>query len=142
MPFTAAIVIVVLSFTWVVERHVAHSFAYVPVALVVILTVGHDFRHREWGLSWRALGPGLRLSLSATLALTLLILAAGGAMGTLHDRRDFLGSLAGLFVWGGAQQWVLQTVVLRAKHSGPRLETGASSLPHCCSVRCTCRTRF
>jgi membrane protease YdiL (CAAX protease family) len=113
MPFTAAIVIVVLSYTWVVERHVPHSVAYVPVALVVMLTVWHDLRHREWGLSWRALGPGLRLSLSVTLALTLLILAAGAAMGTLHDRRDFLGSLAGLFVWGGAQQWVLQTVVLR-----------------------------
>lgn len=113
MPFTAAIAIVVLLYTWVVERYVAHSFAYVPVALVVVLTVWHDFRHRGWGLSWRALGPGLRLSLSVTLALTLLILAAGGAMGTLHDRRDFLGSLAGLFVWGGAQQWVLQTVVLR-----------------------------
>ena len=113
MPFTAAIVIVVLSYTWVVEPHVAHSFAYVPIALVVILTIWHDSRRGECGLSWRALGPGLRLSLSVTLALTLLILAAGGAMGTLHDRRDFLGSLAGLVIWGGAQQWVLQTVVLR-----------------------------
>jgi membrane protease YdiL (CAAX protease family) len=33
--------------------------------------------------------------------------------GTLHDRRDFLGSLGALVVWGGAQQWILQTVVLR-----------------------------
>jgi hypothetical protein len=30
----------------------------------------------------------------------------------LHDRRDFLGNLAWLILWGGAQQWVLQTVVL------------------------------
>jgi hypothetical protein len=35
------------------------------------------------------------------------------ALGTLHDRRDFLGNLAPLVVWGGAQQWVLQTLVLR-----------------------------
>jgi membrane protease YdiL (CAAX protease family) len=34
-------------------------------------------------------------------------------IGTLHDRRDFLGSLAPLVLWGGAQQWILQTVVLR-----------------------------
>ena len=35
------------------------------------------------------------------------------SIGTLHDRRDFLGSLAALIPWGGAQQWILQTVVLR-----------------------------
>jgi membrane protease YdiL (CAAX protease family) len=113
MPFTAAIVIIVLSYTWLVERHVGRSFVYVPGALVVMLAVWHDLRHREWGLSWRAFGPGLRVSLPVTLTLALLILAAGAAIGTLHDRRDFLGSLGGLFVWGGAQQWVLQTVVLR-----------------------------
>ena len=113
MPFTAAILVVVLSYVWLIERHVARSFVYVPGALVVILTIWHDVRHREWGFSWRALGPGLRLSLPVTLALALLILATGAAMGMLHDRRDFLGSLGGLFVWGAAQQWVLQTVVLR-----------------------------
>ncbi len=113
MPFTAAILIVVLSYVWLVERHVARGAVYVPGALVVILTVWHDLRHREWGFSWRALGPGLRVALPITLALALLILATGAAMGTLHDRRDFLGNLAGLFVWGSAQQWVLQTVVLR-----------------------------
>jgi len=113
MPFTAAIVIVVLSYTWFVEQHVGRSFASVPAALVVMLAAWHDFRHREWGLSWKALAPGLRLSLPITLGLALLILAAGAAMGTLHDRRDFLGHLAGLCIWGGAQQWVLQTVVLR-----------------------------
>jgi len=113
MPFTAAIVIVVLSYTWLVEGHAARGFVYVPAALVVMLTIWHDLRHREWGFSWRALGPGLRLVLPVTLVLSLVILAAGAAMGTLHDRRDFLGHLGGLFVWGGAQQWVLQTVVLR-----------------------------
>jgi membrane protease YdiL (CAAX protease family) len=113
MPFTAAIVAAVLSYTWIAEQRVPRSFVYVPAALVVALTVWHDFRHREWGLAWRALGPGLRLSLIVSVVLSLLILAAGAAIGTLHDRRDFLGHLAGLFVWGGAQQWVLQTVVLR-----------------------------
>jgi membrane protease YdiL (CAAX protease family) len=113
MPFTAAIVIVVLSYTWFVEQRAARSVVYVPAALVVMLTVWHDLRHREFGFAWRALGPGLRVSLPITLGLALLILAAGAAMGTLHDRRDFLGHLGGLFIWGGAQQWVLQTVVLR-----------------------------
>ena len=41
-----------------------------------------------------------------------IVLAAGALMGTLHDRRDFFGSLGALLWWGLAQQWVLQTVVL------------------------------
>jgi hypothetical protein len=48
-----------------------------------------------------------------TFVALLLIVGAGAGIGTLHDRRDFLGSLAPLVLWGGAQQWVLQTVVLR-----------------------------
>jgi membrane protease YdiL (CAAX protease family) len=113
MPFTAAILVVVLSYVWLIEQHVPRSAVYVPGGLVVMLTIWHDLRHREWGFAWRALGPGLRVSVPVTLVLALLILATGAAMGMLHDRRDFLGSLAGLFVWGAAQQWVLQTVVLR-----------------------------
>jgi hypothetical protein len=45
--------------------------------------------------------------------LCLVMLAIGAAIGTLYDRRDFLGNLAPLIPWGCAQQWVLQTVVLR-----------------------------
>lgn len=113
MPFTAAIVGVVLAYVWLLEGHVPRSFVYVPGTLVVALTVWHNARHGEWGLRWRALGRGLRLALAVTFPLALLILGIGAVIGTLHDRRDFLGNLAVLFVWGAAQQWVLQTVVLR-----------------------------
>jgi len=113
MPFTAAIVASVLVYIWFVEGNASDRLVYVPAALVIVLTVWHNVRHREWGFSWRALGPGLRLGLTITLPLTLLILGIGAAIGTIHDRRDFLGHLAGLFVWGAAQQWVLQTVVVR-----------------------------
>jgi membrane protease YdiL (CAAX protease family) len=113
MPFTAAIVGSVLGYVWLIEGNAPRSFVYIPGFLVVALTVWHDRRHAEWGFSWRALGPGLRLALAITVPLALLILGTGLAIGTLHDRRDFLGHLAALFVWGGAQQWVLQTVVLR-----------------------------
>jgi hypothetical protein len=52
----------------------------------------------------------------------LTVLGIGLAIGTLHDRTDFLGNVAGLIPWGAAQQWMLQTVVLREvrRHLPPR----------------------
>ena len=102
-----------LVYVWLIEPHVARSAVLIPVAVVVILTAWHDLRYRDWGFSWSALAPGLWRALVVTFAALLLIGGAGVALGTLHDRRDFLGSLAPLVLWGGAQQWVLQTVVLR-----------------------------
>ncbi len=113
VPCTAAIVGSILVYIWLIEGNTARSLVHVPGALVVALTVWHDARHNEWGFSPGALRPGLWLALAITLPLVLLILAAGAMIGTLHDRRDFLGSLSALAIWGGAQQWVLQTVVLR-----------------------------
>ena len=113
MPFTIAIVASILGYVWLVEGNAARDVVLVPGTLVVTLTIWHDFAHAEWGFSRRALAPGLRLVLVITFPLLLVILSAGFAVGTLHDRRDFLGSLTGLVVWGAAQQWVLQTVVLR-----------------------------
>ena len=121
VPFTAAIVSAILVYVWVLERLVPRRFVYVVAALVVALTVWHNLRHGGWGFSWRTLVPGLWRALAVTFPLLVLILAAGAAVGTLHDRRDFLGSLAPLVPWGGAQQWVLQTVVLReAQHATSR----------------------
>jgi membrane protease YdiL (CAAX protease family) len=113
VPFTLPIVASVLIYIWFVEGRAPREFVYVPSAIIVALTAWHNLRHRSWGFSWPALLPGLRAALLVTLPVALLMIAIGAAIGTLHDRRDFLGSLAGLFVWGGAQQWVLQTVVLR-----------------------------
>ena len=113
MPFTVSILTCLLVYVWLIEPHVARSAVLIPVAVVVILTAWHDLRYRDWGFSWSALAPGLWRALVVTFAALLLIGGAGVALGTLHDRRDFLGSLAPLVLWGGAQQWVLQTVVLR-----------------------------
>jgi membrane protease YdiL (CAAX protease family) len=110
---TATVVAAVLVYVWLFEGHVDRRFVYIPAGLIILLTIRYDLRHGEWGFSWPALAPGLWRSVAITLPLGLLIIAIGAAIGTLHDRRDFLGSLAGLFVWGGAQQWVLQTLVLR-----------------------------
>ena len=113
MPFTASIVAAVLVYVWFLEGHTDRRLVYVPSAIVVASTIWHNARHGDWGFSRRALLPGLARALVITVPLALAIIGIGAAIGTLHDRRDFLGSLAGLFVWGGAQQWALQTVVLR-----------------------------
>ena len=113
MPFSTAIVASVVLYVWLVEGNAPPDLVFVPGALIVALTVWHNSIHGEWGFTRRAFAPGLWRALAITFVLALLILGAGAALGTLHDRRDFLGSLAPLVVWGGAQQWVLQTVVLR-----------------------------
>jgi hypothetical protein len=139
LPYTGAIVGSVLVYVWGVEGRADRAFVFVAAAVVVGLTVLHDARSGEWGFDPQALLPGLRATLTVTLLLVLLVLAAGAAVGTLHDRRDFLGSLAPLVLWGGAQQWVLQTVVLReaqratSRRRGPAIAAllfGAIHLPN------------
>jgi membrane protease YdiL (CAAX protease family) len=121
VPFTLAILGVILSYTWLLAPWLPGGAERVPVAIVVVLAVWHDVRDREWGFDRRALSPGLGAAALFTIPLALFILAGGVATGTLHDRGDFLGAPGVLVVWGGAQQWILQTVVLReAQHATGR----------------------
>lgn len=118
MPFTTAILIIVLSYTWVFDPLTPRTFVLVPMTAVTALALWHAGSAGEWGLARAAFLPALRAAAIVTVVAVGAILAAGALLGTLHDRRDFLGSLAGLVVWGGAQQWVLQTLVLReAQHA-------------------------
>jgi membrane protease YdiL (CAAX protease family) len=113
MPFTIAILATVLAYTWLLEPRLSREFVMVPGAIVLGLGCWHALRTGEWGLSRAAFWRGLRAAAIFTLPIVAAILAAGAARGTLHDRADLLGTLGGLIVWGGAQQWILQTVVLR-----------------------------
>jgi membrane protease YdiL (CAAX protease family) len=113
MPFTLAILATILSYVWYFDPLVPNVSVAVPIVIVAALATWHCLRTGEWGFERRGLVPGLRavaLVLGPAVVLTLI---AGASLGTVHDRRDFLGSLGALVVWGGAQQWVLQTVVLR-----------------------------
>jgi membrane protease YdiL (CAAX protease family) len=113
VPHTIVIVAAVLVQAWFLADRWPREVVVLPAGLIIALTIHHDLRHREWGVAPRALLPGLVRALLLTLVLGLVILGVGLAIGTLHDRRDFLGNFAPLILWGGAQQWVLQTVVLR-----------------------------
>jgi membrane protease YdiL (CAAX protease family) len=125
VPFTLAILAVILSYTWFLAPRFPGAAEGVPIVLVVALAVWHDVRHREWGLDWRELSPGLVKTALFTIPLALILLAAGAVAGTLHDRRDFLGTLAVLVLWGGAQQWILQTVILREAQRATGRRPGA-----------------
>jgi len=113
MSHTIGIVGAVLVQAWFLADRWPREVVVLPAAAVVFLTIHYDLRHREWGFAPGALLPGTLRALVLTLGFGSVVLAAGAALGTLHDRRDFLGNLAPLILWGGAQQWVLQTVVLR-----------------------------
>jgi membrane protease YdiL (CAAX protease family) len=125
LPFTTLIVAVVLIQIWFLDGRAPGDVVYLSAGVVVALTFAHDWKTGEWGFSRQDVWRGLRASLLVTLPVALVFLAAGAAIGTLHDRRDFLGSLGALYLWGGAQQWVLQTVVLREAQRAVSRSAGA-----------------
>jgi membrane protease YdiL (CAAX protease family) len=112
MAFALGIAATVLVYIWFIEGGDAGR-QYLPTTIVVGLAFWYDLKHREWGFDWKAFGGAFRLAAGWTAAAVVGIFAAGAMAGTIHDRRDFLGTLLWLVVWGGAQQWVLQTTVLR-----------------------------
>jgi membrane protease YdiL (CAAX protease family) len=121
MRFTFAILAVIISYTWFFQPRWPSSFVAVPVVSVLILGVWKAALTGEWGVKVRALRPGFRATAIFTAAIVALIVAAGAAVGTLHERPDFLANLLILIVWGGGQQWILQTVVLHeAQHATSR----------------------
>jgi membrane protease YdiL (CAAX protease family) len=123
VAFTLAILAVILSYIWYLDPRLPRAFVNVPIGLVGGLAVWNSTKSGEWGFERRTLLPSLRAAVLITTPAVVAILLAGAWLGTLHDRRDFLGSLGWLTVWGGAQQWVLQTVVLReARHVTSRKE--------------------
>jgi membrane protease YdiL (CAAX protease family) len=113
MWFTTGILAAILSYTWILKPRLPGTFVIVPGVIVLVLGFLHARRTKEWGFAARALWPGLRGAALFTTPIVLAIVLAGAARGTLHDPGDLLTTLAGLLVWGGAQQWILQTVVLR-----------------------------
>jgi hypothetical protein len=111
MPFTVAILVTILGYTWFLEPHGVR--VGVAAVIVVTITVLNGLRSGVWGLSPKALLPATRAAAFFTLAGVLVVLGIGRALGTLHHQGASLRELAVLIPWGTAQQWVLQTVVLR-----------------------------
>jgi len=113
MTFSLAILAVVLSYTWLIEPIAPRWTAPIPIALVLILAIGHAIRNSDWGLAPRAFVPALWQSAALTLTAGLGIALAGVALGTWRSQPDTPTSLALLIPWGLGQQFALQTVFLR-----------------------------
>jgi len=111
MPFTLAILGTILLYTWILEPRGVP--VVLPAVVVAVVTAWSALRSRRSGLSMKELVPASRATLFFTVPAVIVVLAVGSGIGTLHDPGGLLEKFAALVPWGGAQQWVLQTVVLR-----------------------------
>jgi hypothetical protein len=111
VPFTLVILATIVSYAWIFEPRGVPVTA--PAVIVVAATLLSAITAGSWGLSARALRPAARGAALFTAAAIPLILVAGSVRGTLHLRDSLAAEFLALIPWGAAQQWVLQTVVLR-----------------------------
>ena len=111
--FSAAIVAIVLEYTWVLAPIAPRWTASAAGALVVALAIARALKTGEWGLRASAFPSALWRALTFTAAAALVLAAVGTQLGTWHDRRLSAGEFAVLFLWGLGQQFALQTVLLR-----------------------------
>jgi membrane protease YdiL (CAAX protease family) len=115
MPYTLAVVGIILGYMWVADPLVdaRGPWLVLPVVLVLALCMAHNLGTGEWGFSGRAFLPALLWAIALTLPMVAALWFIGHATGTAPVRRAPLLDFLYVIVWGGAQQFVLQTVVLR-----------------------------
>ena len=139
MPFTIPIAATVLIYIWILDPIAPPWLRQLPTALVVTLAIARAVGSGEWGVRPDAFLPAARDAAILTLTAAGVFLIAGMFLETLHARENPLGDLAFLLVWGGGQQFVLQTVVLPEayaksnRHRAPFLAAtlfGALHLPN------------
>jgi membrane protease YdiL (CAAX protease family) len=115
MPYTLAIVAIILGYMWVADPlvDVPGPWIALPVVIVIALCIAHNRKSGDWGFSGRAFLPALLWSIALTIPLVAALWFIGHAMGPAPIRRAPLLDFLYVIVWGGAQQFVLQTVILR-----------------------------
>ena len=122
MPYTAAIAAIILGYTWVAAPLVSvrGPWLVLPVVLVIALTIAHNRRTRDWGFNAKAFWPALGSAATLTAVFGGILWWAGRQFGAPPHRDAPLLDFLYVVVWGGAQQFVLQTVVLREAQSVAR----------------------
>ena len=115
MNYTLAIVAIILGYTWVADPlvDVPGPWVVLPVVVVVALCIAHNRKSGDWGFSRRAFAPALLWSIGLTVPLVAALWFIGRATGPAPIRPAPVLDFLYVMVWGGAQQFVLQTVILR-----------------------------
>ena len=115
MPYTLSIVAIILGYMWVADPLVDAPGPWPLVAGVVVLSlaIAHNRKSGDWGFSRRAVRPALLGSIGLTVPLVAALWFIGHATGPAPVRPAPLLDFLYVMVWGGAQQFVLQTVILR-----------------------------
>lgn len=119
MRYTMAIVAIILGYMWVADPlvDVPGPWVALPVVVIIALCVAHNRKSGDWGFSSRAFAPALLWSIALTVPLVAALGFIGQATGEAPARRAPLLDFLYVIVWGGAQQFVLQTVILREAQS-------------------------
>ena len=115
MPYTAAIAAVILGYTWIGASLVSvrGPWLALPVVFVLALAAAHNRRTGDWGFSGKAFWPALRWSMMLTALFGAALWWVGRALGAPPQRDAPLLDFLYVMVWGGSQQFILQTVILR-----------------------------
>jgi membrane protease YdiL (CAAX protease family) len=96
-----------------------------PVALVIALCVMHNRRTRDWGFNAKAFWPALGWSVTVTAIFGGVLWWIGHQFDPPPRRDDAWLDFLYVVIWGGSQQFVLQTVILREAQTMP----GRAAIP-------------
>jgi membrane protease YdiL (CAAX protease family) len=116
MPFTLTSVTIVLAYIWWIAPVAPRPTRFVPVVLVLALTVWRAIRTGEWGARPAAFLPALGWSAAFTAVAAAAIYLGGVRLGTLAgapEAADLRLRLLLLIPWALAQQLALHVVLLR-----------------------------
>jgi len=122
--FTAAIVAVVLGYTWVLAPIAPRWTSMAVGAIVIALALARAVRSREWGLAPRAFVPSLRETAVFIIAAAIAVAGAGWRLDTWHARPTLWRDVAVLVPWALGQQFALHTVFLRESQAATSRTAG------------------